>query len=73
MHPYKGFRVYTVYPQGLKGASERGYEKLVRIFGDMIQDHKLAPIAYGIHILGDTVYQLTLNYTEVRNRAENVF
>ena len=37
VHPYKGLRVYTCDPQGLKGASERGYEKLVTIFGDMIQ------------------------------------
>jgi len=28
VHLYKGLRVYTVDPQGLKGASKRGYENL---------------------------------------------
>ena len=32
VHPYKGLRVYTCDPQGLKGASERSYEKLLRIY-----------------------------------------
>ena len=71
VHPYKGLRVYTCDPQGLKGASERGYEKLVRIYGDMIQDNKLAQMADGIHIFGESVQQLLLNYVEVLNRAEH--
>ena len=45
VHPFKGVRVYTCDPQGCKGASERGYEKLVRIYGDLIQDEKLAQMA----------------------------
>ena len=45
VHPFKGLRVYTVDPQGLKGASERSYEKLLRIFGDLIQDGRLAQMA----------------------------
>ena len=55
VHPFKGVRVYTCDPQGCKGASERGYEKLVRIYGDMIQDEKLAQMADGLHVLGKTV------------------
>ena len=35
--------------------SERSYEKLVRIYGDMIQEDKLAQMADGIHVLGDSV------------------
>ena len=70
VHPFKGLRVYTCDPQGLKGASERSYEKLVRIYGDMIQDDKLAQMADGIHVLGDSIQQLALNYIEVLNRAE---
>ena len=69
VHPYKGLRVYTCDPQGLKGASERGYEKLVRIFGDMIQENRLAQMADGIHVLGQTVHSLAVNYAEVLERA----
>ena len=42
IHPFKGVRIYTCDPQGLKGASERSYEKLARIFGDLVQQDKLA-------------------------------
>ena len=71
VHPFKGVRVYTCDPQGCKGASERGYEKLRRIFGDMIQDDRLAQMADGLHVLGMTVEELALNYIEVLNRVEN--
>ena len=70
IHPYKGLRVYTVDPQGLKGASERSYEKLVRIFGDMVQERKLAQMADGLHVLGNSITELAANYTEVLTRAE---
>ena len=69
VHPFKGLRVYTCDPQGLKGASERSYEKLLRIFGDMIQDGKLAQMADGLHVLGSSVDELILNYEEVLQRA----
>ena len=71
VHPYKGLRVYTCDPQGLKGASERSYEKLLRIFGDLVQDGRVAQMADGMHILGNTVQDLADNYVEVLNRAEN--
>jgi len=70
IHPFKGLRVYTVDPQGLKGASERSYEKLARIFGDMVQDQRLAQMADDLHILGDSIIQLAENYAEVLTRAE---
>ena len=70
VHPFKGLRIYTCDPQGLKGASERGYEKLVRIFGDLIQENRLAQMADGVHVLGQSIQELALNYIEVLNRAE---
>ena len=70
VHPYKGLKVYTVDPQGLKGASERSYEKLLRIYGDMIQEGRLAQMADGLHALGDTIQELAFNYREVLLRAD---
>ena len=70
VHRYKGLRVYTCNPQGLKGASERSYEKLVRINGDMVQQGRLAQMADGLHVLGQSVHELAHNYVEVLNRAE---
>ena len=62
--------MYTVDPQGLKGASERSYEKLLRIFGDMIQQGQLAQMADGLHVLGDSIDQLVHNYEEVLSRSD---
>ena len=70
IHPYKGLRVYTCHPQGLKGASERSYETLVRIYGDLIQSGKLAQMADSLHVVGSTIQELAQNYVEVLNRAE---
>ena len=70
IHPFKGVRIYTCDPQGLKGASERSYEKLARIFGDLVQEGKLAQMADGLHVLGNSIHELATNYTEVLNRAE---
>ena len=70
VHPFKGLRVYTCDPQGLKGASERSYEKLLRIFGDMVQSGRLAQMADGLHVLGQSLHELACNYVEVLNRAD---
>ena len=70
VHPFKGLKVYTVDPQGLKGASERSYEKLLRIYGDMIQDGKLAQMADGLHVLADSIPDLLNYYEEVLTRAD---
>ena len=71
VHPFKGIRVYTCDPQGLKGASERSYEKLLRIYGDLIQSHRLAQMADGLHVLGDSIPELAANYEEVLHRANS--
>ena len=70
VHPFKGLKVYTCDPQGLKGASERSYEKLLRIYGDMIQDDRLAQMADGLHVLGNDIKELVTNYEEVLKRAD---
>ena len=70
VHPFKGLKVYTCDPQGLKGASERSYEKLLKIFGDMIQNNQLAQMADGLHVLGDSIPTLVQNYEQVLRRAE---
>ena len=48
-HPYKGLRVYTVEPQGLRNASEHSYEKLTRIYGDLRQDNRMTCMADGLY------------------------
>ena len=58
MHPYKGLCVYSCDPQGLKGASERGYEKLLSIFGHLIQSGKIAQMADGLHVLAEKYFEV---------------
>ena len=62
--------MYTCDPQGLKGTSEQSYEKLSRIYGDIVQNGRLAQMADGLHVFGQTVHELASNYVEVLNRAE---
>ena len=71
LHPFKGLRVYAVEPQGLRNASEHGYERLARIFGDMCGEERMARMADGLYILGDTLQELSLNLIEVLDRARN--
>ena len=40
-HPFKGLRVYTCEPQGLKNASEHAYERLGLVYGDMCADERM--------------------------------
>ena len=56
---------YKCDPQGVKGAKERGYEKFVRIYGDMVQKGQLTQKAVGLHVLGNSIPQLANNYVEV--------
>ena len=58
LHPFKGLRIYAVEPQGLRNPSEHGYERLVRIFGDMCADERMTRMADGLYILGDTAQEL---------------
>ena len=68
-HPFKGLRVYTCEPQGLKNASEHAYEKLARIYGDLCGEEKMTRMADGLFILGETLEDLEANFIEVLSRA----
>ena len=68
-HPYKGLRVYTVEPQGLRNASEHSYEKLARIYGDLRQAEKMTCMADGLYVVGDTLQDLHESFMEVLDRA----
>ena len=71
MHPFKGLRVYAAEPQGLRNASEHGYERLARIFGDLCGTEKMTRMADGLYILADTLPELQQNFKEVLWRARN--
>ena len=68
-HPFKGLRVYTVEPQGLRNASEHSYEKLTRIYGDLRQADKMTCMADGLYVVGDTLQDLHETFMEVLDRA----
>ena len=68
-HPYKGLFVYVVEPQGLKNASEHGYEVLSRVYGDMCKEGRMTRIADSLFPTGDTYEELALNYEETLRRA----
>ena len=44
-HPFKGLRIYTCEPQGLKNASEHAYERLGLVYGDMCGDERMTRMA----------------------------
>ena len=69
VHPYKGTMVYVVEPQGLKNASEHGYEVLARVYGDLCQVGKMTRMADSVFVLADTFEDLQVNYREVLRRA----
>ena len=68
-HPFKGLRVYTCEPQGLKNASEHAYERLARIYGDMCGEERMTRMADGLFILGDSLENLAANFREALSRA----
>ena len=70
MHPFKGLYCYVVEPQGLRNASEHGYELLNRVFGDMESDGRLARIADSLYPAGDTYEELADSYEEALRRAD---
>ena len=70
-HPFKGLRVYTVEPQGLRNASEHAYERLTRIFGDLRQEDKMTCMADGLYIVADTFGKLLETFKEVLQRARD--
>lgn len=69
MHPFKGVLVYSCMPQGVKGASESSYERIERVYGDMVQDNRMATMADGIYPKGQTVLETLENYAETLRRA----
>ena len=71
LHPFKGTFVYSREPQGLKNASEHGYNKLAAVYGDMVAEDRLTRMADGVYPLGDTPEELLLNFIEVLQRAKN--
>ena len=46
-HPFKGIFCYTASPQGLKNSSEHSYERLGRVYGDMMQQSRIAHVQRG--------------------------
>ena len=69
-HPYKGIYTYTASPQGLKNSSEFSYDRLGRVYGDMVQEGRMTRMADGLYPLGNTGEELLENFTEVLRRAE---
>ena len=69
VHPYRGTMVYVVEPQGLRNASEHGYEVLARVYGDLCQTGAMTRMADSLFVLGDDYAELARNYREVLKRA----
>ena len=70
MHPFDGPLCYTASPQGLKNSSEQSYNRLAKIFGDMIRDNKMTRMADGLYPIANSLDELLVNYTEVLDRVE---
>ena len=68
-HPYRGVYIYTASPQGLKNYSEKSYDCLARVYGDMIRDGKLTRMEDGIFPTTDSEEELLENYQETLHRA----
>ena len=58
-------------PQGIKGASEHGSERLARVFGEMERDRKTIRHADGIYVLGNSTEEVYDNLEEVYERAKH--
>ena len=71
IHPFNGLYCYVCEPQGLRNASEHAYDRLGKIFGDMVRKDELARHADGLHVLGDTFQELYRNFLEVLLRLRN--
>ena len=54
-HPYGGLRVYCCEPQGIRNASEHGYERLARIYHDLVKNKQVSLIADALYILGGSL------------------
>ena len=69
-HPYKGVLLYCVEPQGLKNSSEHAYERIQRLFGDLVQSQKMTSMADGLYVLSDTQEEMVENLREVMSRIK---
>ena len=69
LHPTRGILCYSAEPQGLQGSPEHAYEKLGRIYHDMMAEGRLTRMADGIHVLANTVGEAAENLREVFVRA----
>ena len=69
-HPFKGLVCYVVMPQGKKNASEKGYEVLGRVYGDMVADGRLTRQADSLFPQGNTFEELENNFEETLRRAD---
>ena len=69
VHPYKGTMVYTGSAQGCKNSGELNYDKIGRMFGDMLEHDGAARMADGLHGLGDEPQELFDNFKEILTRA----
>ena len=70
IHPFRGLLCYLVEPQGLRAASEHGYEVLSRVYGDMVEQGRMTRMADSLFPVGNTYEEVLTNYTEVLRRAE---
>ena len=68
-HPFKGTYCYVVEPQGLKNSSEHAYERIQRVFGDMVQTGRLTSMADGLYVLANTQEEMVVNLREVFRRV----
>ena len=68
-HPFLGTLCYTVEPQGLKNSSEHAYERIQRVFGDMIQRQQMTSMADGLYVLAQSQEELLENFEEVMRRV----
>lgn len=68
-HPFRGVHVYTASPQGLKNSSEQSYNRLARVYGDMMERGELTRMADGLYPLGNDEEELLRNYEETLRRG----
>ena len=65
--PYRGLRVYLVACQGLPGSSEWLEELLSLLFGQLVQEGRVAKVADDMYVGGNTVDELYNNWALVLN------
>ena len=69
LHPTKGVMVFVCEPQGIVGAPEHSYERLGRIFHDLIEAKECVRMADGLHIGSNTTEGALKTLKEVLDRS----